>query len=606
MRTPRWDRVLTLLGLLLREQGRERAETLLSLALLLALGVGVAVMPLDLLKAPDDTGPAYTCARRPADPPRVAVVGELPAWLTWPEPLFPAEVADVLLRVDGEQIDVVALNEDVKLGSVSPCLRILAQQERQRRLARLGVLEAGDRIVVVEAEDELPPAHAWEPPPGRIAVGSAVALVAMSACVGAAARARTGGFRETLAAGPARPEEWTLALLGFALASAGLCGVLVSAGYAAASAVMGRAIDLPSPGELVVLCLFLSAVGVRAGHDASDYVAGMARIVALTFLVMGLGAGSSVADHVLPGAGALIPGGLPLRALAGEPLALEARLLGVLVTLLGAGLTFTSAVRAVAADDPTLAPSARTVLRRAGGDYGPEALLVTVIVLSGGFFTSPALGYADPLAGLLLSQIAFMLAPALLAPTLLGLPARELLALRGTTARSWASLPLALAGTMGAGFLAMRSWTAAFPLPEAALRGLAEQLGELAEGPGIILLTVGAGLVEELLFRGLMMGLLLKRGGPVRAIVLSSLAFGFAHVLGFKLAPTFAIGLVLGALRWRTGSVIPGMIVHASHNLIALLWGAALGLDTLPIPALALGIGVGALGISLCRPLTPK
>jgi membrane protease YdiL (CAAX protease family) len=37
---------------------------------------------------------------------------------------------------------------------------------------------------------------------------------------------------------------------------------------------------------------------------------------------------------------------------------------------------------------------------------------------------------------------------------------------------------------------------------------------------------------------------------------------------------TTAIGVVLGALRWRTGSVLPGILVHALYNALLVSIGA--------------------------------
>src|SRR5205085_1627570 len=57
-----------------------------------------------------------------------------------------------------------------------------------------------------------------------------------------------------------------------------------------------------------------------------------------------------------------------------------------------------------------------------------------------------------------------------------------------------------------------------------------------------------------------------------RAILVSALLFGVFHiVLGGTLAverlvPSVLMGLALGWVRWRSGSVWPGMLLHASHN----------------------------------------
>ncbi len=606
MSLPRWDCVRTLLGMLLREQGRERAETIMSVVLLFGAGVGVAALPADLLIPKDERGPSYSCTSRPANPPRVAVVGEQPEWLRWPEALVSPEQADVLLRVDGIQVDVVPLQDEARLGAVTPCLKLLAQQERQRQLDQLGVLEAGDRMLIVEATGDVAPEHRWEPTPSRATVAGAVGMIALSACVSAAARARAAGFRETLAAGPVRPSEWTAALLLFSLVSAVLCGALVVTGLVGTSMALGRTVDLPDPLSLGVLSVMLASLSLRVGHDASDYVAAMARIVALTFAVMFLGGASALADQIAAPWGAAVPGGLLLRAVTGEPIETGLLALNALATLLATAWLLRSTVRAVEQDDPTLAPSAKVVLRRASGDWGPEVLLIALIAMTGEYFTSPLVGRATPLEAVTLKFFAFFLGPVLIAPSLFGLAPRPLLGLGAPVPRAWLALPLLVLGSLSAGFLALKGGMAVFPPPAEAVAQLAESLSGLAEGPGIVLVTLGAGVLEELLFRGLLMGLLLQRGKVWQAILLQALAFGLAHALGFRFAPTFAIGVFLGVLRWRTGSILPGMLVHTLHNAAAMRYGAELELDEASYPALLAGLGLGLVGLWLAGRRAPE
>jgi uncharacterized protein len=76
--------------------------------------------------------------------------------------------------------------------------------------------------------------------------------------------------------------------------------------------------------------------------------------------------------------------------------------------------------------------------------------------------------------------------------------------------------------------------------------------------------------VEELLYRGLGFGLLAPFLGPWPSIVVTGLAFGLAHGLVVGLPVLTIFGITLGWLRWKTGSVYPGMIVHGTFNALAL------------------------------------
>lgn len=76
---------------------------------------------------------------------------------------------------------------------------------------------------------------------------------------------------------------------------------------------------------------------------------------------------------------------------------------------------------------------------------------------------------------------------------------------------------------------------------------------------------------EEVFFRGFVfMGLL--RGMPLAwAIVFSSLIFAVAHFDVGSFAVLFIIGLALAFLRWRTKSILPGILLHMLNNGIAAL-----------------------------------
>ena len=82
--------------------------------------------------------------------------------------------------------------------------------------------------------------------------------------------------------------------------------------------------------------------------------------------------------------------------------------------------------------------------------------------------------------------------------------------------------------------------------------------------------------VEELLFRGLGFGLLTQFVGPWPAILVTGGAFGLAHGLVLGLPVLSIFGITLGWLRWQTGSVYPGMVVHALFNAAALAAAVAL------------------------------
>ena len=79
-----------------------------------------------------------------------------------------------------------------------------------------------------------------------------------------------------------------------------------------------------------------------------------------------------------------------------------------------------------------------------------------------------------------------------------------------------------------------------------------------------------APVVEELTYRGLGYTLL-ERYGTWVAILVTALLFGLAHGLVIGLPVLVAFGVGLGWLRSKTGSVVPGMVLHGVFNAIALI-----------------------------------
>jgi membrane protease YdiL (CAAX protease family) len=94
----------------------------------------------------------------------------------------------------------------------------------------------------------------------------------------------------------------------------------------------------------------------------------------------------------------------------------------------------------------------------------------------------------------------------------------------------------------------------------------------------VLVVCVGAPVVEELFFRGLLQTRLVGRLGVVWGIVVTSVLFGAAHLIGWVGPITFvyatsiaAAGLVLGTLRHLTGRLGTSIAAHCIFNAQALI-----------------------------------
>ena len=86
-----------------------------------------------------------------------------------------------------------------------------------------------------------------------------------------------------------------------------------------------------------------------------------------------------------------------------------------------------------------------------------------------------------------------------------------------------------------------------------------------------VVIVLVAPLLEESVFRGFGISAIEPLFGRSIAIVGTALAWGLAHGLVAGLPVLVAFGVILGVLRLRTGSVLPGMITHAAFNAVTLI-----------------------------------
>lgn len=83
---------------------------------------------------------------------------------------------------------------------------------------------------------------------------------------------------------------------------------------------------------------------------------------------------------------------------------------------------------------------------------------------------------------------------------------------------------------------------------------------------GILRVVVLAPIVEELIFRGVIFSGFQRIYPAFWAIFFSALLFSLFHLNPWQMGPTFLLGLLLGYVRLRTGSLLAAIFTHALHN----------------------------------------
>ena len=97
---------------------------------------------------------------------------------------------------------------------------------------------------------------------------------------------------------------------------------------------------------------------------------------------------------------------------------------------------------------------------------------------------------------------------------------------------------------------------------------------------GILSLAFFGPLLEEVLFRGAIQGLLMHYfNRPWPAIILSALVFGVFHMNPVQIVYATLLGIVFGWIYYRTGSLLSVIVGHVLNNSLAVvttvLYGAA-------------------------------
>ncbi|SOD88078.1 CPBP family intramembrane glutamic endopeptidase [Spirosoma fluviale] len=137
---------------------------------------------------------------------------------------------------------------------------------------------------------------------------------------------------------------------------------------------------------------------------------------------------------------------------------------------------------------------------------------------------------------------------------------------RGSRALSFASVPIPAYLVSAVGLIAMgvlaEPIVSAIPMPDAV-----EELIRKTFTKNVILSAViAAPILEEILFRGIILDGFLKNYRPTKAIIWSALIFGFIHFIPAQALNAAFIGIAFGWLYYRTRSLTLCMFLHFVNN----------------------------------------
>lgn len=142
-----------------------------------------------------------------------------------------------------------------------------------------------------------------------------------------------------------------------------------------------------------------------------------------------------------------------------------------------------------------------------------------------------------------------------------------------------------------------------------ALSGIASVLDGtrgVALAVAMIGMTLGPGLGEELLCRGLLQRSLVPRLGAPAAIGIAALVFGALHAEIIHSSVAAVLGVYLGVIALRADSTRPSMLAHIVNNAVAVLGSTGIAAWS-PPPGVSLpsGLAIAAVCLLWARPRRP-
>jgi sodium transport system permease protein len=200
---------------------------------------------------------------------------------------------------------------------------------------------------------------------------------------------------------------------------------------------------------------------------------------------------------------------------------------------------------------------------------------------------------------LLFNEIVVMVGAAFLMMWIYRLNPREVLSLKPVKPAVWLAILFAIPSGYITALGIFQVVNVVIPAPQQLLERFSEDIIPKGMPTWQLLLYIAVlpAICEELAFRGILLSGLRRKFRPAALVVGVGVIFGLFHVTLYRIAPTAALGMILTAIALMTGSVFPGMLLHAGNNAIGVLGGTWFSLETLHIWHFAAAIAIFSLSL---------
>lgn len=141
-------------------------------------------------------------------------------------------------------------------------------------------------------------------------------------------------------------------------------------------------------------------------------------------------------------------------------------------------------------------------------------------------------------------------------------------------------IPLVIIGTIALHFGIIAPIGNSIPIPES-MKKVFMDLGSQTGVFTFFSMVIAAPILEELIFRGIILDGLLKKYSPTKSILISSFLFGLAHLNPWQFVTGLILGIFSGWVYYRTKSLSFSIIIHAATNLGGFLVRFFIDIDSL-------------------------
>jgi len=108
------------------------------------------------------------------------------------------------------------------------------------------------------------------------------------------------------------------------------------------------------------------------------------------------------------------------------------------------------------------------------------------------------------------------------------------------------------------------------PMPEEIQKMFEEMFSKTV--PAFFTAVIFAPVLEELIFRGIVLEGFLKNYSPVKAIVWTNVLFGLAHLNPWQFVGAFLVGLLISWVYYKTRNLVLPILMHLVNNLTSFLF----------------------------------